>query len=34
MSEYDKTLPTWTHSKSDPIWDLMQDMARKANDKT
>lgn len=33
MAEFDKTLPTWTHSKTYPIWDLMQDCARKSNEK-
>lgn len=29
MQEYDKTLPTWTHNKTDPIWDLLQEQAKK-----
>lgn len=34
LEEYDKTLPSWTHSKTDPIWALMQEHALKLNDKT
>lgn len=29
----DRILPTWTYSKTDPKWDLLQDHARKLNDK-
>lgn len=32
LNEYDKTLPTWTHGKTDPIWDLVQEHAKKLND--
>lgn len=34
LQEFDKNLPTWTHGKTDPIWDLLQDQAMKLNDKS
>lgn len=33
LTEYDRQLPSWTHSKTDPIWDL-QNQAKTSNDKT